>query len=88
MPNIKSAKKRVLVIKKRTAHNAPIKSSVKTSIRRFEEALNVNGDNAQEALRKAVKSIDMAASKGVIHKNAAARKKSRLTKKLNKLAGE
>lgn len=87
MPNIKSAKKRVLVIKKKTEHNIPIKTSVKTSVRRFEEALTT-GDNAkvQDALQKAYKTIDMAATKGVLHKNAAARKKSRLTKKVNNKA--
>lgn len=88
MPNIKSAKKRVDVIKKRATRNTPIKSAVKTSIRRFDEALAADTENAQSALQKAHKTIDMAASKGVIHKNQAARKKSNLAKRMNKATAQ
>ncbi|MFZ5641310.1 MAG: 30S ribosomal protein S20 [Bacillota bacterium] len=84
MPNIKSAKKRVEVIKKRTLKNAPIKSAVKTSVRKFEEALTAAPEQAKTTLTKAVEAIDKAVTKGVLHKNTAARKKSRLAKKLNK----
>jgi len=86
MPNIKSAKKRVEVIKKKTAINAPIKTSVKTAVKKFDEALVAGVEKAQESLQKAYKTIDMAATKGVVHKNTAARKKSRLAKRLNKAA--
>ncbi|NLM26436.1 MAG: 30S ribosomal protein S20 [Firmicutes bacterium] len=82
MPNIKSAKKRVLVSAKKRANNVAHKSALKTAIKRFEVAVSENREDAQEYLVKAIKALDKAASKGVIHKNAAARKKSRLTKKL------
>lgn len=84
MPNIKSAEKRVDVIEKRTLRNAPIKTAVKTSVRKFEEALTAAPDAAKEKLTKAVEAIDKAVTKGVLHKNTAARKKSRLAKKFNK----
>lgn len=83
MPNIKSAKKRVDVIKKRTLRNAPIKTAVKTSIRKFEETLTAAPEEAKAKMTKAVEAIDKAVTKGVLHKNTAARKKSRLAKKLN-----
>ena len=85
MPNIKSAAKRVRTIKKRTERNRQIKSTVRTAVRRFNEA--VTGGNVEEAqlkLRQALVTIDKAATKGVLHKNKAARTKSRLTKFLNK----
>lgn len=85
MPNIKSAAKRVRITEKRTIRNATIKSALRTSIRRFEEAMaSANVDNAKLALRKALRALDKAVTKGVIHKNTAARKKSRLTKRFNK----
>jgi len=84
VPNIKSAEKRVDVIEKRTLRNAPIKTAVKTSVRKFEEALTAAPDAAKEKLTKAVEAIDKAVTKGVLHKNTAARKKSRLAKKFNK----
>ncbi|CCO07894.1 30S ribosomal protein S20 [Desulfotomaculum varum] len=88
MPNIKSAAKRVELTRKRTIRNASIKSAVKTAIRKYEEALvNAGQEAAQAALRKALVALDKAVTKGVLHKNAAARKKSRLTKRFNKIAG-
>lgn len=85
MPNIKSAVKRVEIIRKRTLRNARIKSALKTSIRKFEEAARTtNLDDAGLKLRHAIKTIDKAVTKGILHKNTAARKKSRLTRKLNK----
>lgn len=87
MPNIKSAAKRVRITRKRTIRNAAIKSAMRTTIRRFEEALaSDNVDNAKLALRKALRALDKAVTKGVIHKNTAARKKSRLTKRFNKVS--
>ena len=84
MPNIKSAKKRVKVIEKKTLRNNMIKSGYKTAVRKFEEAINAgNIQEAKTLLSEATKKIDQACSKGVIVKNTAARKKSSLSKKLN-----
>lgn len=84
MPNIKSAIKRVSVIEKKTLRNNMIKSGYRTAVRKFEEAIEA-GDvkNAETLFVDATKKIDMACTKGVIVKNTAARKKSRLAKKLN-----
>ncbi len=87
LANIKSAKKRVLVTKKKTEINRRRKSEIKTYIKKFEAALN-EGDyeKAKEYLRICEKKLYQAAAKNTIHKNAAARKVSRLTKKLNSVA--
>ncbi len=86
MPNIKSAIKRVLVNDKNRAHNATVKSAMRTTVKNAEVALaGDNAEAAKEALLLASKKLDKAASKGLIHKNAAARKKSRLAKRLNSL---
>ena len=84
MPNIKSAKKRVKVIEKKTLRNNMIKSGYKSAVKKFEESL-ANGkiDEAKVLLSEATKKIDQACTKGVIVKNTAARKKSNLSKKLN-----
>ncbi len=88
MPNTKSAAKRVRVIRKKTERNRRIKSTVRTAIRRFREALaGGNMEEAQAKLRRALITIDKAVTKGVVHKNKAARTKSRLTKSFNKMAG-
>lgn len=88
MPNIKSAIKRVEVTRKRTIRNARIKSALRTTIRRFEEAMKAaDRDEAGLKLKRAVVAIDKAVTKGILHKNAASRKKSRLTKRFNKLTG-
>lgn len=84
MPNIKSAIKRVELAKERTIKNAAAKSTLRTTIRRFEESLSTDAESAALALRKASRALDKASSKGLIHKNTAARKKSRLSKKLAK----
>ncbi len=86
MPNIKSAKKRVAVIEKKTSQNKMIKSSVKTAIKKFNAALAA-GDvaAAEKLLPETVSVIDSAASKGILHKNNAANKKSSLAKSLNAL---
>ena len=84
MPNIKSAKKRVKVIEKKTLRNNMIKSAYKTAIKKFEEAINAgNVEEAKVLFSEATKKIDQACTKGVIVKNTAARKKSSLSKKLN-----
>ncbi len=84
MPNIKSAKKRVKIIEKKTLRNNMIKSGYKSAIKRFEEAIEAGQiDEAKTLFSQATKKIDQACSKGVIVKNTAARKKSNLAKKLN-----
>lgn len=86
MPNIKSAIKRVKTSDEHRAHNATVKSTMRTSVKNVEAALaNNEVEAAKEALLTAAKKLDKAASKGLIHKNAAARKKSRLAKQLNSL---
>ena len=86
MPNIKSAKKRVLVIEKKTLENRMVKSAIKTELKKFEAAVSEgNKANAQELYNVCVKKLDQAVAKGHIHKNKAARKKSQFTKKLNSL---
>ncbi|WP_243290620.1 30S ribosomal protein S20 [Bacillus sp. FJAT-47783] len=87
MPNIKSAIKRVKTNNERRAHNATIKSAMRTAIKKF-DAIVVNNDveNAKAAFADASKKIDKATQRGIIHKNAAARFKSRLAKKLNSLS--
>jgi len=82
--NIKSAAKRAEIARKNALRNAPVKTSVRTSIRKFIET--VSKEDAALELKKAVVAIDKAVSKGVLHKNAAARKKSRLTKRLNRMS--
>ncbi|MBE6051617.1 MAG: 30S ribosomal protein S20 [Clostridium sp.] len=87
MANIKSAKKRVLITEKKTARNRMVKSALKTAIKKFEAAVSANNvAEAKELFAKAAKALDMAAQKGVVHKNMAARKKSRLAAKLNAMA--
>ena len=87
MANIKSAKKRIKVISKKTLRNKMIKSSTKTSIKKVIVAVNAgNKEDATVALKGAISAIDRAYTKGIFHKNAAARKKSSLTKLVNKLA--
>ena len=83
MPNIKSAKKRVKVIAKKTLINKAINSELKTTIKKANTAIEKNGADKAEAVRVAIKKIDQAAAKGILHKNAAARKKSQLAKKAN-----
>ncbi len=87
MANIKSAKKRILVIQTKTLRNKSIKSKVKTYIKKVEVAIaEGNKEAAQAALNNAISEISKAASKGIYHKNTAARKISRLTKAVNRLA--
>ena len=86
LPNIKSAKKRVKVIEAKTMQNKMLKSALKTSMKKYEAAL-ASGDKAAaaETYKAAVKKIDQAVAKGILHKNNAARKKSNFTVKLNQL---
>lgn len=83
MPNIKSAKKRVKVTQVKTLRNKAFNSALKTELKKANAAVEANDDNKAEAVRLAVKKIDQAVAKGILHKNNAARKKSALTRKLN-----
>lgn len=88
MPNIKSAKKRVLVNQTKAMQNKVAKSALKTDIKKFEAAVaEGNRSEADVAYKVAVKAVDQAAAKGLVHKNKAANKKSAMTLKLNKLEG-
>ena len=87
MANIKSAKKRVLVIETKTRRNKMIKSKVKTLVKNVESAITAGDKAAAEAaLKVATSEISKAASKGIFHKNTAARKVSRLSLAVNKMA--
>ena len=87
MANIKSAKKRILVIEKKTLRNKAIKSRVKTYIKKVEAAIAAKDKEAAAvALNDAIAEISKATSKGIYHKNTASRKISRLTKAVNKIA--
>ena len=84
MPNIKSAKKRVKIIEKKTLTNNMIKTGYKSAVKKFEEAIAAgNLEEAKVLMAEATKKIDQACTKGVIVKNTASRKKSSLSKKLN-----
>ena len=83
MPNIKSAKKRVLVIEKKTQQNKAIKSALKTQVKKFLAAVSEgNKEEATKLYPETVSAIDGAATKGVIHKNNANNRKAKLAKKL------
>ena len=87
MPNIKSAKKRVLVIEKKTLINQMHKTALKTAIKRFEKAAQENNlDEAKALFGEAVSKLDKGVKQGILHKNTAARKKSQLALKLAKIS--
>ena len=83
MPNIKSAKKRVVVNGLKNQKNRAVKSALKTSMKKFDAALQGGADAAMPVFKSAVSGVDKAAAKGVLHKNTAARRKSQLARKLN-----
>ncbi len=82
MPNIKSAIKRVKVIETKTLKNTIRKSALKTTVKKCKEAI-ATGENKIDAYKAATKALDKAAAKNLMHKNTAARKKSRLAKAIN-----
>ena len=87
LANIKSAKKRILVIETKTLRNKMVKSKVKTLVKKVDAAIAAGDKNAAAAsLKAAVVAIDKAAAKGIFHKNTAARKVSRLSRAVNKIA--
>ena len=83
MPNIKSAKKRVLVNQAKAARNKAVKSNLKTMVKKANVAMAASAPESAEADKLAIKKIDQACAKGILHKNTAARKKSALAVKLN-----
>ena len=85
MPNIKSAEKRVLVGERNNLRNRMVKSALKTVIKKFDTAVEKKSTDVQALHIKAASIVDKAASKGVIHKNAANRKKAQLARKLAKV---
>jgi len=86
MANIKSSAKRALIIEKTTAKNRAAKSLMKTNIKKFDAAVADNDrETAENAYKTAVKTVDRAATKNLIHKNKAARRKSAMTRKLNSI---
>lgn len=86
MPNIKSAKKRVIVTETKTLQNKMFKSAYKTAVKKYQAAVEAgNADEAMALYKTVVKKVDQAAAKNIIHKNEAARKKSQFTLMLNKV---
>ena len=85
MPNIQSAKKRVKVIATKSLKNKAITSELKTDIKKANLAIDNKAEEKTEAVRVAMKRIDQASAKGILHKNAAARRKSALARKLNSI---
>ena len=89
MANIKSSKKRILIAERNAERNTSFKSSIKTAIKRaLALATSEDKDALANAVSKVYKLCDKAVSKGILHKNTAARKKSRLVIALNKLANK
>lgn len=84
MPNIKSAKKRVLVNAKKAARNKAIKTNLKTTIKNAKLAIENKAQDSENLLKLAIQKIDKAVAKGILHKNTANRKKSKLTLQLNR----
>jgi small subunit ribosomal protein S20 len=86
--NIKSAKKRILIGTRNSIRNKSIKSAIKTIFKKAEDAIKGNSAEKDSIVKSAIKTIDTAARKGIVHKNSAARKKSRLMDKSNKVVAE
>lgn len=84
MPNIESAIKRVRTNERNNKKNSEQLSAMRTAVKKFEKAVEAKADNAQDLFKEATRAIDMALSKGLIHKNKAAREKSRLAAQLAK----
>lgn len=84
MPNIESAIKRVRTSEAANAKNSSQMSAMRTIVKKFEEAADAGAENMNDLYKEATKAIDMAESKGLIHKNKANRDKARLAKKLAK----
>jgi small subunit ribosomal protein S20 len=86
LPNIKSAEKRVLIARVRSAMNKAVKTNLRTNLKKFDAAVAAgNKEAAESCYRVAVSTIDKAVKRGVLHKNNAAHKKSSASKKLNSM---
>ncbi|CEG23014.1 30S ribosomal protein S20 [Planococcus massiliensis] len=81
MPNIKSAIKRVRTNETKNAQNSHVRSTMRSAVKKADTALLNKDENAGDSVKAAIKQVEKAASKGLIHKNTAARRKSRLMKK-------
>jgi small subunit ribosomal protein S20 len=87
MANIKSAMKRIRTNERRRVRNAAVRSTIRTAVKSARTALEGGqADQARETLHRTIQALDKAVTKGVIHRNSAARKKSRLTRQLDALA--
>ncbi|HKY77702.1 MAG TPA: 30S ribosomal protein S20 [Acidimicrobiia bacterium] len=84
MANIKSQKKRILTNARRQERNKAVRSELKTRVKSADRAATQSAEDVDEQVRKAVKALDMAAAKGIIHKNQAANRKSKLMKRVAK----
>jgi small subunit ribosomal protein S20 len=87
VPNTKSAKKMVRVAERRRLRNQAARSTVRTYVRKAESAVRA-GEEAEAPVREAIRALDKAVTKGILHRNNVARRKSRLMKKLNRAAAE
>lgn len=85
MPNIKSAKKRVLISEANYQRNKAARSALRTAVKKADAAIDAKSEDMAAVVNEAVKKIDQAATKGIIHKNNAARKKSALVTRYNKV---
>ena len=83
MANIKSAKKRVKVLQTKTMRNKAVKSNLKTVLKKADAAVAANAADKEAAVRLAIKKVDQACAKGLLHKNTASRKKAQLARKLS-----
>ena len=90
MPNLRSAKKRMRIEQERRARNASVKSTVRTYVTKARNAIAIDTDapDPEEAIRTAISNLDIAVRKGVLHRNNAARRKSRLMARLHKAQAE
>ncbi len=88
MPNIKSAKKRVIIAEKNQKKNAAQKSAIRTSVKKARVAVANKDEGAAVAVKAAIVNVDKAVSKGLMHKNTAARRKSKLAKAMNAAAAQ
>ncbi len=84
MANIKSQKKRILTNARRQERNKAVRSELKTRVKSADQAATQSAEDVDEQVRQAVKALDMAAAKGIIHKNQAANRKSKLMKRIAK----
>jgi small subunit ribosomal protein S20 len=84
MANIKSQKKRILTNARRQERNKAVRSELKTRVKSADRSATQGAENTDEQVRQAVKALDMAAAKGIIHKNQAANRKSKLMKRIAK----